>query len=65
MVMGTPCSGMGNQFAVLLACVEDGQEIYFGSLLLGSFDERTMKKIYGNLRSMKPATAQLSPMSMD
>jgi hypothetical protein len=39
--------------------------IYFGSLLLGSFDERTMKKIYGNLRSMKPATAQLSPMSMD
>jgi hypothetical protein len=45
--------------------VDDGiWAIYFGPLLLGRFDERTMK-IYGNLRSMKPATAQLSPMSME
>ena len=45
--------------------VDDGiWAIYFGPLLLGRFDERSMK-IYGNLRSMKTATAQLSPMSMD
>ena len=38
--------------------------LYFGPLLLGRFDERT-KKLYGNLRSMKAATSQLSPMSSD
>ena len=38
--------------------------LHFGPLLLGRFDERT-KKLYGNLRSMKAATSQLSPMSSD
>ena len=38
--------------------------IYFGPLLLGRFDERN-KKLYGNLRSMKRETSQLSPMSLD
>src|SRR5438876_6932685 len=38
--------------------------LYFGPLLLGRFDERT-KKLSGNLRSMKAATPQLSPMSSD
>jgi putative transposase len=54
-----------NEEYVGLDEVDDGiWAIYFGPLLLGRFDERTMK-IYGNLRSMKTATAQLSPMSMD
>jgi hypothetical protein len=38
--------------------------LYFGPLELGRFDERT-RKLYGNLRSMKKATSQLSPMSLD
>ncbi len=48
-----------NEDYVGLDVVDDGiWAIYFGPLLLGRFDERTMK-IYGNLRSIKTATAQL------
>jgi hypothetical protein len=45
--------------------VDDGiWAIYFGPVHLGRFDERT-RRLYGNLRSMKTATQQLSPMSSD
>jgi putative transposase len=45
--------------------VDDGiWTIYFGPLQLGRFDERN-RKLYGNLRSMKTTTNQLSPMSVD
>ena len=45
--------------------VDDGiWAIYFGPLQLGRFDERT-RRLYGNLRSMKTAIQQLSPMSGD
>jgi putative transposase len=54
-----------NEEFVGLDEVDDGiWAIYFGPLRLGRFDERT-RRLYGNLRSIKTATQQLSPMSID